>query len=41
MGYKPGTSLGKDNTGRTEPVPITVKGNKYIFLKPFILKAPI
>jgi len=28
MGYKPGTSLGKDNTGRTEPVPITVKAGR-------------
>eukprot|EP00088_Acartia_fossae_P037391 TRINITY_DN3855_c0_g1_i6.p1 TRINITY_DN3855_c0_g1~~TRINITY_DN3855_c0_g1_i6.p1 ORF type:complete len:267 (-),score=58.74 TRINITY_DN3855_c0_g1_i6:225-977(-) len=28
MGYKPGTSLGKDNSGRTEPVPITVKAGR-------------
>ena len=25
MGYKPGTSLGKDNTGRVEPVEVVVK----------------
>lgn len=27
MGYKPGTSLGKDNSGVKEPVAINVKGN--------------
>ena len=25
MGYKPGTSLGKDNSGRVEPIPLQVK----------------
>ena len=30
MGYKPGTSLGKDNSGVKEPVPINVKGNRYL-----------
>ena len=25
MGYAPGTSLGKDNTGRVEPIPVLVK----------------
>jgi len=28
MGYKPGTSLGKDNTGRSEPVEVVVKVGK-------------
>ena len=28
MGYTPGTSLGKDGTGRMEPVPIEIKGEK-------------
>ena len=27
MGYTPGTSLGKDGTGRKDPVPIQIKGN--------------
>ena len=28
MGYKPGTSLGKDNTGRVKPVEVVVKVGK-------------
>ena len=29
MGFKPGNSLGKDGTGRTEPVPINIKGKGF------------
>ena len=28
MGYTPGTSLGKDGTGRKDPVPIQIKGSR-------------
>lgn len=28
MGYKPGTSLGKDGSGRIEPIPVNVKSDR-------------
>ncbi len=38
MGYTPGTSLGKDGTGRKDPVPIQIKGSTKLQLQKCVLK---
>lgn len=38
MGYKPGTSLGKDNSGRVEPIPLQVKEGRAGFGRDEIMR---